>query len=115
MKFATILLSLAALVFGYIALQKGGGSVEAWEHPGLDHLTSEVPPGHEVLRFRVEGMCCESCPTKLDAWLAGVDGVVDSAVSFEQGQAEAIVPVGFDPAPLIAALSQDKYTAQVAP
>lgn len=115
MKFATILLCLAALALGYIALEKGGGDVGAWQHPGVDHLSGEIPEGHQVLRFEVEGMCCEGCPEKLGVWLAEVEGVVESAVSFEDGRAEAVVPVGFDPAPLISALNQDKYTARIAP
>ncbi|MCA8981664.1 MAG: cation transporter [Planctomycetes bacterium] len=114
MKFAPILLVLAALALGYVALGTGGRDAGAWKHPGVDHLTGDVPAGHQVLRFEVEGMCCEGCPEKLDEWLAAVEGVTDSAVSFEQGQAEAVVPIGFDPAPLLSALNQDKYTARLA-
>jgi copper chaperone CopZ len=115
MKFATILLCLAGLVFGYIAIQGDDQTVEAWEHPTTDRLTGPIPEGHQVLRFQVDGMCCDSCPNKLRTWLAGVEGVVDSAVSFEDSQAEAMVPDGYDPAPVLAALNQDKYSAQVAP
>lgn len=115
MKFATILLGLAALVFGYIAFRGSGTEVEAWDHPTNEHLSGVVPDGHEVLRFHVDGMCCDSCPTKLRAWLADVDGVVESAVSFADSRVEAVVPADFDPAPILSALNQDKYTAQVEP
>jgi len=116
MKFATIVLLLAGLAFGYIAIQGEDKPVDAsWEHPTTDRLSGPVPEGHQLLRFEVDGMCCDSCPNKLRTWLADVDGVVKSAVSFEDSQAQAIVPEGFDVAPLLAALNQDKYTATVAP
>lgn len=115
MKIATVFLVLAAVVLGYIAFNTEGPKSSTWARPIGEQLSADVPAGYEVLRFHVEGMCCESCPTKLREQLALVEGVVDSAVSFSASQAEAVVPVGFDATPLLSVLNQDKYTAQIAP
>jgi len=115
MKIASILLVLAGLVLAFLVLGNGHDEVEAWQHPEPESLGKNVPAGYQVMQFEVDGMCCDSCPNKLREWLGEVDGVEQAAVSFRNGRAEALVPEGYDPAPLLDVLNQEKYTAHVAP
>ena len=115
MKLVPALLVLAAAGLGYVAWSGGGQPVEAWQHPESADFVGDVPPGYVLMRFDVEGMCCRSCPQKLQAELAELDGVRSSGVRFETKSADLVVPAGYDPAPALAVLNQGKYTATPAP
>lgn len=116
MRIATILIAVAGIALGIIAWQGSGEETRAgdWSHPSIQRLPDAIPAGSEVLRFEVEGMCCDSCPVSLRERLAAVPGVSAAAVRFRDASAEAVVPRGADPRPLLEALNSEKYTARVA-
>jgi copper chaperone len=78
-------------------------------------VTAAMPAGYKSVLLKVEGMTCAGCPPKVDAILAGVTGLKNNGVSWEDGSAK----IAFDPAATdakkIAALITDgtKFTASV--
>lgn len=115
MKLATVLLVAAAAGLGYFLWSNESHAVDSWRHPESTELVGDVPPGYVLLHFDVEGMCCRSCPQKLQAELAELDGVRSSGVRFDSKSADLVVPEGYDPSAALAVLNQGKYTATLAP
>lgn len=89
------------------------------ERPAPEHvpkaLSGAVPAGYVVRTFEVEGMCCQGCPGKLWNAVTDVPGVVEAAVDFETGSAEAVVPSDLDVACLETAMTFDEYRARARP
>lgn len=110
-------------VLGYIAYRTpepdytppAARQVQAQESAVPTALSGEVPDGMLVRTFDVEGMCCSGCTAKLHAALVALPDVNEAAVSFEAGQAQAVVPETTDAALLVEALNFDKYTASLRP
>jgi hypothetical protein len=104
------LLLAAAGVLGWIALR-------APERAYVPPVPDEVQ-AHETVPDRLsgavpEGAVVRTFAAKLHHALASVPGVVEAAVRFEDGTAEAVVAAETDPARLVAALSFDKYKARL--
>lgn len=85
------------------------------ERPAPEHvpttLSGVVPAGYCVRTFEVEGMCCKGCPGKLWNAVTEVPGVVEAAIDFDTGTAEAVVPTDLDVARLEGAMTFDEYSA----
>lgn len=113
MKVATLLLLLAALVLGGIALR----APEPQAAPPLlirsdsvpYELHGAVPPDCVVRTFEVEGMCCDGCAGKLHAAVSGVPGVEQAAVDSVMGRVQVVVPRGLELARIEKALTFDDY------
>lgn len=116
-KLSTLLLVLAGIVCGWIALATPGRTDwTAPPHLALDEpvpatLPPALPEGHEAFVLDVDGMCCNGCPRKLYEKLMNVEGVVAAAVSFESRTAAAILPRDSDVAVLQRAIDSEKYTS----
>jgi hypothetical protein len=115
-------LSLAAAALGWVALRAPAQdyvapkATEVQAHvPAPRALRSAPPEGCAIRTLDVAGMCCTGCTGKLHARLMAEPGVVDAAVDFEQGIAQAIVPVSSDAVALERALTFGKYTATLRP
>ena len=115
MKLLSVLIALAALVLGVIALRAPepvAAEVEAVQDASAPYeLTGEVPADHLVRTFTVEGMCCGGCAKKLHTALVAVEGVTEAAVDPVRGRAQAVVPEGLATSLLQDALSFDDYVA----
>ena len=73
-------------------------------------IVGDIPAGHVVRTFQVEGMCCNGCGGKLFDALKAIPEVTKAAVDFESKTATALVPEDLDTAVLASALSFDKYS-----
>jgi copper chaperone CopZ len=76
-------------------------------------LSGEVPPGYAVRTFAVEGICCQGCSSKLHGALMAVEGVREAAVDPLAEVATALVPEQLSTERLAAALTFDKYSAEL--
>ena len=111
MKALTILIVLAGLALGLIALKTPAPDpIQAREVPRS--LTHDVAEGHVVRAFQVEGMCCTGCPTKLREALMGVEGVEAIAADPTTGRVEVEALRNIDTGVLAAALTFDEYVAR---
>jgi Cu+-exporting ATPase len=72
---------------------------------------SEPAPATETLRFRVSGMHCASCVSRVEQALAGVPGVAAARVNLATQRAEADVTRALDPGVLAAAIRGSGYDA----
>jgi copper chaperone CopZ len=113
-----ILVLLAALVLGWVALATDTptyGSEPVREAPETVPvaLSHDVPEGHVVRSFDVDGICCAGCAGKLFVAVDDVAGVFETAVDPERKRVDAVVPESFDVAVLEAALTFDKYSAHL--
>ena len=107
----------AGLVLGAIALRAEDPTYVPPARAALPErvphsLEAPPPAGHVAVTLDVAGICCSGCGAKLYAALTAVPEVAAAAVDPVLARAEAVVPAGFDPARLEAALTFDKYTAQ---
>jgi len=114
-----ILVLLAGLVLGWIALAADGPTFDARTAPEVPEnvpaaLVADVPEGHVVRTFDVDGICCEGCVGKLYVAVDHLDGVVAAAVDPARKQVETVVPRDYDVAALENALTFDKYSAHLA-
>jgi copper chaperone CopZ len=105
----------AGLWLGSVALRSKEPTYSAPPAGAPAQLSSEVPDGCLVRRFAVEGMCCETCPKKLHAALAAVEGVREAAIDFDAKQASAVVDAGTPVERLLGALTSEKYSARALP
>ena len=62
----------------------------------------------------IRGMTCASCAMRIEKKLNKLDGV-DATVNYATEKAKATVPVGYDPATLIAEVEKAGYAASVPP
>ena len=115
-------LAIAGLALGWVALRAPDRGyvapkpAEVQAHvPAPRELRSTAPAGCVVRTLDVDGMCCTGCTGKLYARLKAQPGVVDAAVDFDRGIAQAIVPEEADVEGLARALSFDKYSARPRP
>lgn len=116
MKYLSLLLLAAAgLWLGSVALHAKAPTYFAPATEVPVELSGAVPDGCVVRRFEVEGMCCQTCPKKLYAALAAVDGVRESAIDFDERTVSAVVDAGTPVESLLAVLNTDKYSARVLP
>ena len=110
-----LLLAAAGAILFWVGATAGERTYEApqVQEPSVlkVDLSGEVPSGHVVQTFDVEGICCEGCGGKLYTALAGVEGVHEAAVDPFLKVARAVVPAGADPEALRMALTFDKYSA----
>ena len=117
-----LILGVAGSVLGYIAMHAPQPDYvaptlkEIEAHvPAPASITGEIPPGFLVRTFKVEGMCCTNCTGKIYQRLKESPGVVEAAVSFDKGIAQAVVPKDADVAKLEDAMHFEKYVARVQP
>jgi len=73
-------------------------------------IIGDIPAGHVVRSFEVDGMCCNGCGGKLYDALTALPQVKKAAVDFDTSTATALVPEGLDTAVLASALTFDKYS-----
>lgn len=121
MKLIPILLLLgAAGVLGWIASRAPEPSyippqLEEFEPRHVPVvIVGDVPAGHVVRTFEVEGMCCNGCGGKLYDALSVLEGVKKAAVDFDSSTASALVPEDLDTTVLASALTFDKYSVVAA-
>jgi len=111
MKALTVLVLLAGVVLGTIALRYSSPNADA--APSIPRaLPATVPAGFVVHAFEVDGICCESCPESLVEALHGVEGVKAIAVDPDTHRVEIEVPAGVEPATLASALTFGDYVAR---
>ena len=87
----------------------------AAHQPAPQSLHGEVPADCVVRRIDVKGMCCLGCTGRLYDRIRNEPGIVEAAVSFEQGVAEVVIRKDADPEPIVAALHFDKYEPALEP
>jgi copper chaperone CopZ len=76
-------------------------------------IEGELPPGHVVRAFEVEGICCTGCGGKLQHALAGIEGVRAIAVDPLRHEVQVLARAEVEPARLAGAMTFDKYVARV--
>lgn len=77
-------------------------------------IPGPIPAGYQVTEIMVDGPCCTGCTGKLYNALLGVPGVEKASVLFdpEGTLAKALVPAGFEAAPLESSLTFEKYSVR---
>lgn len=80
------ILNVVALVAGVLVLAVGG--------PVILRQLRSLPPaaltaraGERIVTLEVAGMTCSGCAARVEARLAGIEGVSTAAVRFAQGRA----------------------------
>jgi hypothetical protein len=116
-RIALALVLLAGGVLGYVAWRAPepsyAPSVPAEDVPV--RLSEHVPAGFELREYSVEGMCCQSCAGKLQQRASALADVRAVAVDSVLGVVQAWVADGADDAPIVGALTFEKYSAERAP
>ena len=119
MKVSTIILLLAGLVLGYVALkaepqaERAVAAGLAPDEPVPSQLEAKIPAGYVARVIDVDGMCCKGCPRGLYEKVVAVDGVLAAAASFEDHSVSVLVPQEFPVSTLIDTLDSAKYTVTV--
>ena len=72
--------------------------------------TSAPPAGGPSIELDIGGMTCASCAMRIEKKLNKLDGVA-ATVNYATEKAKVTVPVGYDPALLIAEVEKSGYTA----
>ncbi len=112
---ATLLLVVAAIVLGTIALRtrQPSYSNDALASEAVPvRLSGEVPEGYVVRTFDVEGIHCQGCAPELHRALLSVDGVREAAVEPLAKCARVVVRDDVAIATLERALTFDEFTAR---
>jgi copper chaperone CopZ len=101
-------------VLALIALRANAPTYEVPVHAADIPLTiqGEVPAGHVVRTFEVDGICCQSCAGKLQQVLAPIAGVERVAVDPLRKEVQALVRAEVESAALVQAMTFDKYVAR---
>ncbi len=117
-----LLITVAGTLLGYVAWHAPEREYAAPTLPEVQAhiaapttLAGDVPSGCVVRSFAVEGMCCQGCTGKIYKRLKETAGVVQAAVSFDEGTAQIVVQETTDIALLESTLNFDKYTAKRMP
>jgi copper chaperone CopZ len=114
---APILLLLAAAVLGTIAVRAREPDYVVPTRPAPASiplaLEGPAPAGFALRTLHVDGICCQGCSSKLFGALLAVDGVQAAAVDPLKEEASAWVRQDVPVATLEAALTFDKYSAEV--
>ena len=72
--------------------------------------TSAPPTGGPDIELEIGGMTCASCANRIEKKLNKLDGV-SATVNYATEKAKVTVPIGYDPALLIAEVEKTGYTA----
>ena len=72
--------------------------------------TSTPPTGGPDIELEIGGMTCASCANRIEKKLNKLDGV-SATVNYATEKAKVTVPIGYDPALLIAEVEKTGYTA----
>ncbi len=117
-KIAAALVILAGASLAWVAYRSEDPTYSAPPRSSMPERVpralAEAPASGELVRtFAVEGMCCAGCTGKLYQRLVEVDGVLEAAVDFETGRAQARVAAQVDPEELLSAMRFEKYEAQL--
>lgn len=113
----SLFLLAAAAGLGWIAWRSPDPDYTA-PHQVPTHISVATPPGFVVRTFEVEGMCCASCPPRIEEAAQRIEGVQAFAARLGEeavGEVDLLVPADLDSAALEAALTFDRYVAHLAP
>ena len=99
------ILNIAALVAGVLVLAVGG--------PVIVRQLKTLPPaalaarsGERIVTLEVAGITCSGCASKVEATLAGIDGVSTAAVRYAQRRAYVVCGPGVPDSALVAGVAR---------